>query len=188
MIPVQADAVDGSDEPGQSLRDARRRQAVVVAVDLPELRPVTAEGLIEIASDGVRREIERCRSQRTSELTADAELLRERTREQRFPRSGQLALAPLRASIIVLFHNQLELNRLRSSIFDRTELKPNFVRAGGQHHGGSRQFAEEIAIPPIKTSSWCRNESNESFARANNLGVAASSGEYIVFAKTTTRS
>ena len=158
----------------------------VVAVDLPELRPIAAEGLIEIASDaqGFVEKIERCRSQRTSELTARRRAFaRENTWEQRFSSiESACRNLPLRASIIVLFHNQLELNRLCvQSIFDRTDW-PNFelVLVDNASTDGSRQFAEEIAAAH-ENVRLVRNESNESFARANNLGVAASSGEYIVF-------
>jgi GT2 family glycosyltransferase/glycosyltransferase involved in cell wall biosynthesis len=158
----------------------------VVAVDLPELRPIAAEGLIEIASDagGFVEKIDRCRSQCTDELTARRRAFaRENTWEQRF-KTIEAACLPLnpQASVIVLFHNQLELNRLCiQSIFDRTDW-PNFelVLVDNASTDGSRQFAEEIAAGH-ENVKLVRNERNESFARANNLAVAASSGEYLVF-------
>jgi GT2 family glycosyltransferase/glycosyltransferase involved in cell wall biosynthesis len=158
----------------------------VVAVDLPELRPIAAEGLIEIAADanGFAEKIERSRAGRTAELTARRRAFaRENTWEQRF-NTIEAACRDLqpRASVIVLFHNQLELNRLCiHSIFERTDW-PSFelVLVDNASKDGSREFAEEIAARH-ENVKLVRNERNESFARANNLGVAASSGEYLVF-------
>jgi GT2 family glycosyltransferase/glycosyltransferase involved in cell wall biosynthesis len=158
----------------------------VVAVDLPELRPIAAEGLIEIASDarGFAEKIEHCREDRGAEITARRRAFaRGNTWEQRFKTiEAACRTVPPRASVVVLFHNQLELNRLCvQSIFDRTDW-PNFelVLVDNASTDGSRQFAEEIAASHDNVK-LVRNEHNESFARANNLGVAAATGEYIVF-------
>ena len=133
----------------------------VVAVDLPELRPIAAAGLIEIASDanGFAEKIERSRRERSAELTARRRAFaRENTWEQRFSSiEAACRTLPPRASVIVLFHNQLELNRLCiRSILDRTDW-PNFElvhrwttlppTAAGNSPRRSR--------PPMRTSNSC---------------------------------
>ncbi|MGO9112927.1 MAG: glycosyltransferase [Thermoguttaceae bacterium] len=157
----------------------------VVAVDLPELRPIAAEGLIEIAADasGFAQAIEKCISeQREEKVESRRAFARRNTWAERFS-SMEPACRSLypRASIVVLLHNNLELNRLCiESILARTEW-PDFelVLVDNASTDGSREFAQDAAARH-ENVKLVLNDSNESFARANNLGVDASSGEYIV--------
>jgi GT2 family glycosyltransferase len=157
----------------------------VVAVDLPELRPIAAAGLIEIAGDaaGFNSKIEKLLADTSGEtIGRRQEFARQNTWQQR---CGELveAIRPLfpRISIVIPLHNNLELNRLCvESIFHRTEW-PDFelVLVENASTDGSREFAQQVAAEHDNVR-LVLNDCNESFARANNLGLKAASGEYVV--------
>ena len=90
------------------------------------------------------------------------------------------ALYPL-ASIIVVTYNNLGYTRLcLESVYTRTAF-PKFevIVVDNASQDGTREFLHEFA----QAHPTCRvilNETNEGFARANNRGIAAARGDYLV--------
>ncbi|MBN1394959.1 MAG: glycosyltransferase [Pirellulales bacterium] len=156
----------------------------VVAVDLPELRPLARRRLLSLADDarGFAAEIER-------ELGEDGP---ERRRlRQDFAAGNTWAeraatfdrelrdLFP-KASIIVVTYNNLHLNQgCLESIFHRTDW-PNYeviVVDNASSDGTAQWLAEQEALRPDLRVIF--NEDNRGFAAANNQGLRAASGEFL---------
>jgi GT2 family glycosyltransferase len=91
-----------------------------------------------------------------------------------------LSLYP-RVSVVVVTYNKLELNRLcLQSLFDRTTY-PNYevVVVDNGSTDGTREYLTEFAA----THPECKvvfNDANDGYSPANNRGVAASTGDYVV--------
>jgi len=157
----------------------------VVAVDLPELRPIAREGLIEIGNNA-REFSEKIRGVLANPARDGASRQRfaaANTWSARF-RDLDAAVRPLypKASILILFHNNLALNRqCIESIYRHTDW-PDFelVLVDNASTDGSRQYAEELAAGHANVK-LVLNDCNESFARGNNQALDKSDGQYVVF-------
>ena len=156
----------------------------VVAVDLPELRPIAAEGLIEIATDarGFAEKIELCRREQRGE-GGPATCLRPREHlgTAVLVHGGGLPPAAPAGE-----HRGLDAQQPRAEPALRREHFPAHglaqLRAGAGRQRIDRrqpQIPEELAAAH-ENVTLLRNDRNESFARANNQGVTASSGEFVV--------
>ena len=156
----------------------------LVAVNLPELRPMAGEGLLTLADDagGFAQAIERV-------LAADND--RERARRQAFAagntwharcdaldRAMRELFPP--ASVIVVTYNNLHLNQLcLQSIFRETDY-PNFeviVVDNASTDGTAEWLASKAAHEPRLTV--IANADNRGFSAANNQGLRASHGEFL---------
>ena len=87
-----------------------------------------------------------------------------------------------KVSILIAIHNNLELNKFcLSSILSKTDY-PNYevVLVDNASTDGSREYILELS----KTDNRVKvvlNKENESFAKANNRALDASTGDYIIF-------
>jgi GT2 family glycosyltransferase len=156
----------------------------VVAVNLPELRPMAHQRLVSLADDaaGLARAIEQA-------LADDSEIERDRRRafasrntwQQRceaLDRAVRELFPP--ASIIVVTYNNLLLNQacLRS-IFRETDY-PNYeviVVDNASSDGTAEWLASQAAREPrLKVIG---NPGNRGFSAANNQGLRAARGEFL---------
>jgi GT2 family glycosyltransferase/2-polyprenyl-3-methyl-5-hydroxy-6-metoxy-1,4-benzoquinol methylase/glycosyltransferase involved in cell wall biosynthesis len=158
----------------------------VVAVDLPELRPIAEAKLIATGNNArefsarLQTLLER---QSRREVSRRQAFARENTWAERYQRlhAAIVSLFP-KATIPILFHNNLEMNRLCiESIFRGTDW-PNYelVLVDNASTDGSRQYAQELAARHANVKVVL-NARNESFARANNVALREVSGDYVVF-------
>jgi GT2 family glycosyltransferase/glycosyltransferase involved in cell wall biosynthesis len=111
------------------------------------------------------------------------EFARRNTWAERFAsiQGGIVSLYP-KVSIIVLTYNNLDYNRLcLNSIFDKTDY-PNYevIVVDNSSTDGTREYLMEFAAHR-SSIHLILNEKNEGFARGNNQGAAAASGELLVF-------
>jgi GT2 family glycosyltransferase len=156
----------------------------VVAVNLPELRPMAAEGLLALADTAPEfaAAIERV-------IAADSEIERARRRafaarntwSQRcdaFDAAARSLFPP--ASIIVVTYNNLHLNQMcLQSIFRRTAY-PNYeviVVDNASTDGTAEWLAGEGAHEP--RLRVIANGDNRGFSAANNQGLRAARGEFV---------
>lgn len=156
----------------------------VVAVNLPELRPMARDGLLTLAddADGFAKAIEQ-------NLADDSDQQRERRRafaarntwEDRYEALERsiIDLFPL-ASIVIVTYNNLQINQacLRA-IFRETDY-PNFeviVVDNGSTDGTPEWLANEAGLEPrLKV---IHNTDNRGFAAANNQGLRIARGQYL---------
>jgi len=156
----------------------------VVAVPLPELMR-RDESVVSIARSAHEFvvEIERALREDSAErAAARRRFAQQNTWEERFERL-RLAIqhAYERASIIVLTHNNLHLTKLCvESIFRNTQW-PNIelIIVDNASTDGTREYLKELA-QERENVEVIFNDRNEGFARANNQGILAATGEWIV--------
>ena len=155
----------------------------LVAVNLPELRPMAREGLLSIANDagGFARAIDLA-------LTEDDDCRRDRRRAfaaqntwsdrcDAFDTAVRELFRP--ASIIIVTYNNLSLTQMcLESVFRETDY-PNFeviAVDNASHDGTAEWLAEEAAREP--RLHVIRNADNRGFSGANNQGLLAARGEF----------
>jgi GT2 family glycosyltransferase len=155
----------------------------VVAVNLPELRPMAREGLLTLADDasGFAGAIDRA-------LAQDDDCRRERRRAfaarntwsdrcDAFDAAVRNLFPP--ASIIIVTYNNLGLTQMcLESVFRETDY-PNFdviAVDNASHDGTAEWLAEEAARQP--RLRVIRNAENRGFAGANNQGFQAARSEF----------
>jgi GT2 family glycosyltransferase/glycosyltransferase involved in cell wall biosynthesis len=157
----------------------------VVSVTLPDLEAHQADGLVAFANDasGFIEQIERM-------LGADSPALAARRRqfaEQHtwLVRFGQMrdAIRDLypRASIVILTHNNLHLSRLCLESISRNTSWPNreIIVVDNASGDGTPAYLRHLAARDPRVRCIL-NERNEGFARGNNQGITAASGDYVV--------
>lgn len=156
----------------------------LVAVDLPELRPMARDGLLTLADDaaGFAKAIEQA-------LAHDSDLERDRRRafavrntwQERFNvlERAIVNLFPL-ASIVIVTYNNLRLNQAcLQSIFLETDY-PNYeviVVDNGSSDGTAEWLDDEASREPRLTV--IHNSDNRGFSAANNQGLRAARGEFL---------
>jgi GT2 family glycosyltransferase/glycosyltransferase involved in cell wall biosynthesis len=155
----------------------------VVAVDLPELRPMAREGLLTIADDakGFSAAVERA-------LADDSNEKRERRRAfaaqntwsdrcDAFDAAVRKLFAPV--SIIIVTYNNLGLTQMcLQSVFERTDY-PNYevIAVDNASHDGTPEWLEAEALREPRLRVVC-NAENRGFAGANNQGLQMARGEF----------
>ncbi|MFZ1937057.1 MAG: glycosyltransferase [Thermoguttaceae bacterium] len=156
----------------------------VVAVNLPELRPMARDGLLTIADDagGFARAIDRA-------LAEDDDRLRQRRRDfaarntwsdrcDAFDAAVRGLFPP--ASIIIVTYNNLALTQMcLESVFSETEY-PNFevIAVDNASHDGTAEWLADEATrqPRLRV---IRNADNRGFSGANNQGLRAARGQFL---------
>jgi GT2 family glycosyltransferase len=156
----------------------------IVAVDLPELRSMAHEGLLSLADDaaGFVLAIERALAE-----NSDFECFRRRafaarnTWQERFGVLDRAVreLFPL-ASVVVVTHNNLRLNRACLQSIFRHTAHPNYeviAVDNGSRDGTAEWLADEATREPrLKV---IRNAENRGFSAANNQGLRAARGRFL---------
>ena len=169
----------------------------VVAVDLPELRPMARDGLLSLAddargfADAIQRELAEDDDRRRRDRRAFAAKNTWRDRSEALDRQIR-ELFPT-ASIIVVTYNNLHLNQgCLKSIFDRTDW-PNYevIVVDNASTDGTAEWLDELAKKMDEDAGHsvgdaCRprlrvilNEENLGYAAANNQGLQIARGEYL---------
>jgi len=118
-----------------------------------------------------------------AKVSARIEFAQNNTWEERYAQILQ-SITPLypKVSIIIVTYNNLKFTKLCiNSIFSKT-LYPNFeiVVVDNNSTDGTREYLEILAARNSNVT-LVLNNANEGFARANNKGIAASAGEYLIF-------
>ncbi|MEW8959496.1 MAG: glycosyltransferase, partial [Moorella sp. (in: firmicutes)] len=157
----------------------------VVSVPLPEVALYEAEKLVYLASapEEFIEKIERAFQENRAEMvTARQRFAQQNTWEERFARI-EPAIQNLypKASIIILTHNNIHFTRLCVDSIYRNTLWPNFelIIVDNASTDGTREYLKEL-VQQHSNIRLILNEHNEGFARANNQGIRASTGKYIV--------
>jgi GT2 family glycosyltransferase len=156
----------------------------VVAADLIELRNYSEFVLLANGPDQWLNALETSLADHIPERAAAAiDFARRNTWEDRF-RQIELDIRKLysKASIVIVTYNNVDYTRLcLTSIYERT-VYPNFevIVVDNASEDDTCEFLQDFTKSHSNVQ-LILNDSNEGFARATNLGVAASSGEYIVF-------
>ncbi len=156
----------------------------VVSIKLPELVPYKRYCYLAENKEDFLEKIERALNENDQNIVAERiAFARENTWERRYEvlRSEIKKLYPL-VSIIIVTYNNLEFTKICiDSIFSKTQY-PNFelIIVDNFSKDGTREYLQELLSrhPNIKVIF---NETNQGFAKANNKGICAASGEYIVF-------
>lgn len=155
----------------------------VVSVKLPELKPYQefvylAEGATEFAA-----QIDRALAENAPAREAERkQLAQQHTWARRYESiAAGIASATPRASIIIVTYNNLALTKLCfESLFRHTEY-PNYevIVVDNLSSDGTPEYLQALAQqqPQLKV---ILNPGNYGFAKANNQGIAAASGEYLV--------
>lgn len=153
----------------------------VVAVALPELRPIAAAGHIALADTATAfaREIEQTVAANDGERqAARRRYAAENTWEIRQQALDQAIreLYPL-VSIVIVTYNNLALNRLcLESVFNDTDY-PNYeiIVVDNASTDGTPEYLRGLQHPRLRV---LLNEDNRGFSAANNQGLALANGEY----------
>jgi GT2 family glycosyltransferase/glycosyltransferase involved in cell wall biosynthesis len=156
----------------------------VVAVNLPELRPMAHDGLLSLADDasGFARAIEYA-------LAEDDDRQRQRRRAfaaqntwsdrcDAFDAAARELFPP--ASIIIVTYNNLALTQMcLESVFRETDY-PNYevIAVDNASHDGAAEWLVEAAMhePRLRV---IRNADNRGFSGANNQGLRAARGQFL---------
>lgn len=157
----------------------------VVATPLPELEPYEAEGLVYLGytSQEFVKRLEQALQENTAErATARQRFARQNTWGKRFSRI-QRALRYLygRISVIVITYNNLHMTKLCVKSIFRNTLWPNveLLIVDNASTDGTREYLQELA-KEHENVKLILNDRNAGFARANNQGILAASGDYLV--------
>jgi len=154
----------------------------VVAVDLPELRPIAEKNLISIADNAdefiacIETELKRNSLQQRNARKLFAQDNTWEKRQSALDKAIR-TLYPL-VSIIVVTYNNLSYNRLCiESLFNDTDY-PNFeiIVIDNASSDGTPEYLASLDHPRLKV---ILNSENKGFSGGNNQGLACARGEYI---------
>jgi GT2 family glycosyltransferase/glycosyltransferase involved in cell wall biosynthesis len=156
----------------------------VVATRLEELQHYS--DYVELASGKEEwlKKIEQAMNDYSPEkVAARIDFARSNTWEERYAQilQGIFPLYP-KVSIILVTYNNLKYTKLcLNSIFSKT-LYPNFeiIIVDNNSTDGTREYLDILAARNSNVT-LILNNTNEGFARANNKGIKASTGEYVIF-------
>ena len=155
----------------------------VVSVDLPELLPYAKYVRLAKDKDDFLVKIEEALQEKDADLMRErVELGREHTWEKRYDllQSEIIRIHP-KASVVVVTYNNLEFTKLCiQSIFSNT-FYPNYeiIVVDNCSTDDTRSYLRGLSAENDRVKIIL-NETNEGFSRANNRGIAAADGEYIV--------
>ena len=150
----------------------------VVATPLPELE--RHEPLVTLAADSVSfaAAIDASASESADVPVRRIEIARANTWRDRGRTLEELcaSVSPL-ASIVVVTYNNLDYTRLCLDSIRANTFSPRYevIVVDNASSDGTREYLQQLAGVRV-----ILNEENEGFARANNQGVAASSGHHVV--------
>lgn len=156
----------------------------VVATDLTELRHYTDYMDLASTSEQWLLAIEKALQDYSPErVAARVEFARHNTWDGRFTLITQhiIPLYP-KVSIIIVTHNNLDYTRLCLESIYRKTVYPNYevIVVDNASIDGTGEFLKTfVATHPNLVPIF--NEVNEGFAHANNRGIVAATGEYVVF-------
>lgn len=156
----------------------------IVSVNLPELRPMAADGLLALADDaaGFARAIETELAQndvsRHEHRRAYAAQNTWTKRCDAFDAATRTLFPP--ASIIIASYNNLDLMRAcLASIFHETDYPVyEVIVVDNASHDGTAEWLVEQAAHEPRLRVIC-NKDNRGYAAANNQGLAIATGEFI---------
>ncbi|MCS7313656.1 MAG: glycosyltransferase, partial [Acidobacteria bacterium] len=155
------------------------------AVPLPELMKYEEKGLVYIAADADTwiAQIERALQEDNVERQdARRHLARQNTWADRWAhlRPAVDALYP-KVSVVLLTHNNLHLTQLCIDSLFRNTLWPNWelIVVDNASTDGTPEYLQKLTERHDNVQVLL-NDRNEGFARGNNRGIQASTGEYIV--------
>jgi len=157
----------------------------VVSTPLPELVPYEAEGLVYLAQAPKEfvEKIEQALRENTPErIAARQDFAKQNTWEKRFAHlQGVIREVYKKVSIVILTHNNLNLTKQCIESIFRNTLWPNFelIIIDNSSTDGTREYLEQLA-QKHENVKLIFNNRNEGFARGNNQGILAATGEYIV--------
>lgn len=157
----------------------------VVTVPLSELTRDDVKGLVYLAGDPQEfvRQIDRALAEDKVQLgAARREFGRRNTWQERFERVEPLVRSVYpKATIIIVTFNNLHLTKICIDSIFRNTIWPNYevIVVDNASSDGTREYLAELegSRSDIRV---LLNDRNEGFARANNRGIQAASGEYIV--------
>jgi GT2 family glycosyltransferase/glycosyltransferase involved in cell wall biosynthesis len=155
----------------------------VVAVALPELNRLS--DYIYIAADRADfvRQLDAALSEKNGALASSrVEIAKQNTWKQRFETvSEALASSTPRASIIVVTFNNIGLTKLciHSIVRNTAYLNYELIVVDNNSTDGTKEYLQDLPsrVPRLKAVI---NADNLGFARANNIGIGSSTGDYIV--------
>jgi GT2 family glycosyltransferase/glycosyltransferase involved in cell wall biosynthesis len=156
----------------------------VVATKLEELQHYSDYVQLASGKEEWIIKIEQAMNDYSSEkVTTRIDFARNNTWEERYTQilQGIFLLYP-KVSIIIVTYNNLKYTKLCiNSIFSKT-LYPNFeiIIVDNNSTDGTREYLEILAARNSNVM-LILNNTNEGFARANNKGITASTGEYVIF-------
>ncbi|GBC85876.1 Putative teichuronic acid biosynthesis glycosyltransferase TuaH [bacterium HR11] len=157
----------------------------VVATPLPELLAYAEQGLVYIgrdARDWVEKIEQALREDGPERQEARRAFARQNTWAERWGRIRPAveALYP-RVSVIVLTYNNLHLTKLCIESLFRNTLWPNWelIVVDNASTDGTPEYLQALARQHENVRILL-NDRNEGFARGNNRGIQAATGEYIV--------
>jgi GT2 family glycosyltransferase len=155
----------------------------VVSVDLPELSPCSQYIYIAKDPDDFVAQLDRAVTEEDDDMVARRMSFASRqTWSERYERIvGELSLATPRASIVIVTYNNLELNKLCLESVLRSTHYPNYevIVVDNDSTDGTRAYLRYMAAQHSHIQVIL-NQNNEGFARANNQGIARSTGDYLV--------
>lgn len=182
MIPFKINAITEATDPVK-LYEYLSAGKPVVSVALPELEPLSEYIYTAADAGDFVVQLDLAVAENDPELIARRRrIVQQHTWKSRYEqiRAGVEDITP-RASIIVVTYNNLALNRLcLDSIIRNTEY-PNYevIVVDNDSTDGTQAYLRYLSCLHSNIHIVL-NGSNEGFARANNFGIARSSGEYIV--------
>lgn len=155
----------------------------VVSIRLPELEPYREHlYLAENAAEFIAQ-LDRAISETTPELMKTRKALaRQHTWTNRYEQiDRELTQGTPRASIVIVTYNNLALTRLcLESLLRNTEYANyELIVVDNDSRDDTPRFLEQVAAKEDRVRIML-NKHNYGFARANNQGIAMSSGEYLV--------
>ena len=155
----------------------------VVSVMLPELEPLREYVYIGKDRDDFVVQLDRAVLEDDSEMVARRRrFAHENTWENRYRQieTGLSQVVP-RASIIIVTYNNLALNKLCLESLIRNTEYPNYeiIVVDNDSKDGTPAYLRYLAAQ-YPSISIILNQTNHGFARANNQGIARTSGDYIV--------
>ncbi|MDQ7857889.1 MAG: glycosyltransferase [Armatimonadota bacterium] len=157
----------------------------VVAVPLPELVPMEAEGLVVTAAgpDAFIAAVERALEDDTPEAAGRrrAYAARHTWRARYVELAEAIRCLYPKVSIVMATHNNLHLTRLCLDSIARNTSWPNYevVAVDNGSSDGTVEFLRAAAARDPRLRVLV-NTCNEGYACANNQGIAAATGDYVI--------
>lgn len=182
MIPFKINPITEATDPVK-LYEYLSAGKPVVSVALAELEAYREYLYVADYKDDFISQLDRAVAENDPEMTAHRRrFAQQHTWEQRYEliQTGLVEVTP-RASIIVVTYNNLALNKLCLESIIRNTDYPNYevIVVDNDSTDGTPAYLRYMAAQHYGIQVIL-NATNNGFARANNQGIARSTGEYIV--------
>jgi GT2 family glycosyltransferase len=182
IIPFQVNAITEATDPVKFYEYVSQGKPVV-APRMPELYPYREYLYIADDHDDFLTKLDLAVHEDDRELVRRrVELARENTWSDRVDRiEAGIARACPRASVVIVTYNNLEYNRLCLESVFRNSLYPDLevIVVDNASTDGTVEFLREFSSRNDRITV-IENPENVGFARANNLGLARATGDYLV--------